>query len=795
MRLPASAAALLLTLAVAPSGLAKVVGDGSLAPEGLVPGGVIGTTPVDYLITPEHGALRDTNLFYSFSDFSIEAGRIGVFTGPPEVQNILARVTGRAASTINGTLASTITGADLWLVNPNGVMFGAGSQLALRGAFHASTGSYIRLADGSIFSAANPDAGGLTVAAPEAFGFLGGETGAIDVDVTGNLLRGRAFERFALVGGDVSIHAGAQGEFGFLWAQDARIDLVGVQSSGSAPVEVALYSGGAEALDVTGPWRGRAVTIDRNAVVSSSGVNPAGGLSAFQQGGGDIHVFGRSFTVANAEIRSQTGGAERGGNIDIDLTEDLLLRGGDNASGLFAGTGVVQGAFQFFGLGDGGDIAIRARNVSLLDGAQIGSTSLFLGDAGDVSIDASGLVRIVGRNRQGEPAGIFSNTAVAGAGGRISISAPTLELDRGGLLVTETRGVGAGGSIDVDVERLTMRGGARIDTSTRSNSDPPAAGGTIHINASKSVRIAGRESDEVFTGITAIAQDATDTLPESTARAGDITVDTPRLAITDGAEISTAANGSGDGGSILLRTGHLRVDGGIISAAAKTGVGGDVTIEARRTAVFIGGSEVSARASGAGDAGKIDIDAGQELVLDSSAITTESALSNGGEISLRARKLLSMKNGDVTTSVTGGTGGNIDIDPQNVVLNESQIIARAGAGTGGNIRIVAGQFVNDAHSTVDASAETGIDGTVEIQTPEVDQNSALDALPSDYADPSNLLRAACAARGAEAGGTFVIRSHARAAASPDAPLGAPDEVRPEGCEAEPAPTPASAPSP
>lgn len=782
MRPLASAAALLLAFALAPDGLAKVVGDGSLAPGGLVGGGVIGTTPVDYLIGPEHGALRDTNLFYSFSDFSIEADHIGVFTGPPEVRNILTRVTGGIPSRINGTLASTITGADFWLVNPDGVVFGSGAQLALRGAFHASTASYIRLADGSIFSSANLDTGGLTIAAPEAFGFLGAERGAIDVDVSGNLLRGRTFERFALVGGDVSIHAGTDGQFGFLWAQDGRIDLVGVSSNRNAPVEVALYSGDTELLDVSGPWSGRDISISQDAVVSSGGVNPAGGLSAFQQGGGDIHILGRRFTVDDGELRSLTGGAEAGGDIDIDLTGDLVLRSSDeNASGLFAGTGIIQDGSQFLGIGDGGAVSIRARNVSLLDGAQISSTSLFLGDAGNVNIEAMGTVSILGRGLLGELSGVFSNTTVSGAGGRISISAPHLVLDRGGALITQTTGIGVGGSIDVDVERLTMRGGARIDTSTRSFSDPPAAGGTIRINASRSVRISGRESDEVFTGITAIAQ------PESTARAGDITVRTPRLAITDGAEISTAANGTGDGGSILLRTGRIRVDGGIISAAAKTGIGGNVTIDATRSAVFVNGSEVSARASGAGDAGRIDIDAGQELVLESSEITTESALSNGGGIAIRARKLLSMKRSGITTSVTGGTGGNIDIDPENVVLNESQIIARAGAGTGGNIRIVAGQFVNDAHSTVDASAETGIDGTVEIQTPEVDQNSALDALPSDYADASDLLRAACAARNTEAGGTFVIRSRARAPASPDAPLGDAGEVEPEGCEAEPLP--------
>ena len=619
MRLLGPVAALLLAFLPAPNGLAKVVGDGSLAPGGLVGGGVIGTTPVDYLIGPEHGALRDTNLFYSFSDFSIEADHVGVFTGPPEVRNILTRVTGGIPSTINGTLASTITGADFWLVNPNGVIFGAGAELALRGAFHASTASYIRLADGSIFSTANLGAGGLTVAAPEAFGFLGAERGGIDLDVSGGTLRGRARERFSLVSGDVSIHAGASDQVGYLWVPDGRIDLVGVAvaSRASSPVEVALYSGDAEALDISGPWRGRDIAIARDAVVWSSGVNPQGGVGGvFETGGGDIHVRGRALTVDDGEIHSRTPASEPGGNIDIDLTGDLVLRSRDEkVAGLFAGTGMVVGGRFFFGIGKGGDVSIRARNVSLLDGARVSSTSLFLGDAGDVNIDARGTVRIAGRDPLDEPSAIFSNTLLQGEGGRIAISATRLTLDSGGQLVTQSSTLGAGGTIDIDVERLSLTRSSRIDTSTRSFSDPPGAAGTIRINATRSVRISGRESDEVFSGITSLAQ------PESTSRAGGITVRTPRLSITDGAEISTAALGTGDGGSILLQAGRIRLDGGIITASAKAGLGGDVTIDAKRSAVFIGGSEVSARASGAGDAGQIDIDAGQELVLDSSEIT------------------------------------------------------------------------------------------------------------------------------------------------------------------------------
>jgi filamentous hemagglutinin family protein len=766
--------ALGIALSLALPAAAKVVNDGSVGPAGLVGEGVIGTTHVDYLITPDHGTLRDTNLFFSFSDFSIESQKIAAFTGPATVQNVLARVTGGDASRIDGTLGSTITGADVWLVNPSGVIFGAGAELSVRGAFHASTGSYIRLADGSIFSAADSGVGGLTVAAPEAFGFLGGEAGAIDIDVSGSALRGRAFERFSLVGGDVSIHAGLDDQVGFVWAQNGRIDLVGVASDGSAPVEVALYDDGVETLDVTGPWQGRALVIDRQAVLSSSGVSPAG-PGVFQQGAGDVHVLGESLTVDVAEIHAETGGSQKGGDIRIDLRGDLVLRAReDRAASLATGSGVRFGNAQIVGLGDGGDISIRAQNVFVLDGAQMTTTSLFLGDAGNVEIDARDTVRIDGRRSDGEISGIFSRTEVQGDGGRIVIGAQRLELDHGGALVTETLGVGAGGSIFVDVAKLSILGDGRIDSSTRSFSDPPGDGGTIRINATDSVRISGRSSDESFSGITAIAQGATDTRPESTGRAGEISVRTPLLRIGDGGEISTAANGSGDGGPIEIDVQTLRVKGGFIRASAKAGQGGTISIDASRSASFIGGSEVSARASGAGDAGSIEIDGGEELRIEDSAITAESEISNGAEIRLRARKLLELHRGEVSTSVGGGLGGDIDIDPEYVVLNDSRIVAQAGSGSGGNIRIVAGQFVSDASSTVDASSQTGIDGSVSIDSPEVDQNSALDVLPSDYADAGTLLRAACAARTGAGAGTFVVRTGARTSAAPDAPLGADD---------------------
>jgi hypothetical protein len=436
---------------------------------------------------------------------------------------------------------------------------------------------------------------------------------------------------------------------------------------------------------------------------------------------------------------------------------------------------VRQGNARIAGGGDGGNVSIHARSVSLENGARLSTTSLFFGAAGEISIDAREGVRMFGRDPAGEPSAIFSRTEFDGAGGRIAIAADRLEMQDGAAIVTEARFSTSGGSIDIDVGALSLRSGARVDSSVRSYDDPLDTGGTIHIRAAREITISGRESDEVFSGITAIAQGATDTLPASTARAGSITIQTPRLGIADGGTISTQALGTGDGGSIEIWTGELAMNGGIISASAVEGQGGDVRIHANGRVGLRGGSVITARADGPGDAGTIEIDAGRELVMERSSVTTSSAESDGGDVSVRARELVALSQSEISTSVSGGTGGSITIDPEHVVLNRSQVVARAGAGTGGSIRIVAGQFVADVDSAVDASSETGIDGTVQIVSPDVDLTGTLDVLPAEFADAAGLMRQACAARQREGDGSFVVATAARANAAPDAPLGAPSE--------------------
>src|SRR6185436_12061026 len=109
-------------------------------------------------------------------------GDVATFSGPANIQNILSRVTGGSSSSIDGTIRSDIAGANLFLINPNGIIFGPNAVVDVSGSFAASTANYLKLADGARFVASlDADDSGLSTAPVSAFGFLGTHHGAITI--------------------------------------------------------------------------------------------------------------------------------------------------------------------------------------------------------------------------------------------------------------------------------------------------------------------------------------------------------------------------------------------------------------------------------------------------------------------------------------------------------------------------------------------------------------------------------------------------------------------------------------
>src|SRR5262245_7197317 len=229
-----------------------VVRDGTLGEGPLEVGSGIDPTgaAASYLITPELGAQRGSNLFHSFALFGIGHGETATFTGPNSVDNVVSRVTGGELSEIHGTLRSTIPGADLWLLNPNGVVFGQGAELDVPGSFHASTGDYLGFEGGLERFHADRDPSRpsvLSTARPDAFGFLG-ENGGASISMPGNeSLSVRSGGALAVTGNDVSLsHVALTTPHGHVSLEahdevaltDSRVDV-----SGKTPGSVSIRGG------------------------------------------------------------------------------------------------------------------------------------------------------------------------------------------------------------------------------------------------------------------------------------------------------------------------------------------------------------------------------------------------------------------------------------------------------------------------------------------------------------------------------------------------------------------------
>src|SRR4051812_25157260 len=215
---------LLAALLAAGPAQAQIVTDGSVGPKVSLSGGEI-------KIEADLGTRRGGNLFHSFEKFGIAPGQTATFTGPDSIRNVISRVTGGEISRIDGALRSEVGQADLYFLNPAGVVFGPNARLDVPASFHVSTAHELRFADGVTFSALDKAGSSLTVAAPEAFGFLDRPPGHITVDQS--QLQLKSGKSLSLVGGDIDITGRPSGSIS---AMDGAVTLTSVAGAGQSRI-------------------------------------------------------------------------------------------------------------------------------------------------------------------------------------------------------------------------------------------------------------------------------------------------------------------------------------------------------------------------------------------------------------------------------------------------------------------------------------------------------------------------------------------------------------------------------
>jgi len=661
-----------------------------------------------YDIRAELGQQVGNNLFHSFDLFNLQAGEVATFSGAAEIQNVISRVTGGQPSFINGTLTSTLPQADMYFINPAGILFGEQAQLNVLGAMHFTTADEIRLEDGGKFAATEPQTSLLTVAPPSAFGFLT-ETPA-SITLQGSQLAVPTTETLSLIGGDLSLQANS-----LLQAAEGRINLASVASTGEVtPSLTNLAINGftqrgsltvaQSQLEVSGEGGGSIYIRSGQFFIEQSQVL---GITQGDKTGGVIDVAVEEFTLSNqTRFSTTTEGNGDGGDIILQVDKAATLTGTGNPEaieGLFANT--LSKAPQ---AGDAGTISITVQDIMLSQGMQIASGTFGIGEGGSIDINVSNKVSL-------STLAIFATTSdseieLAGNAGSLLIQAHELNL-KGASITSSTYGTGQAGEINiVATGQINLEDGA----------------GILSLSLPQSSFLAGN--------------------------AGKILIQAHQLTLNNGAQITSATLGDGQGGMITLDiTDTLAITGyslsgnpadpfspsGVNVSAFAQGNAGAIDITAKNITIS-GGGAIGSDTYGAGVGDQITIQATDSMVISGSmtevlsgenveitstisSASQEGSTGNAGKIVLTTPSLILDKGGKISTSAHSTKAGQIELNVARLdVNNKASITSESqGAGDAGNIVITASEQINlKQQAQISTQAEQAGGGNITLQVPQ-----------------------------------------------------------------------------
>lgn len=746
-----------------------VVRDGTLGPDtGVQPAGP------DYLIPDtmgQYGSPARSNLFHSFLEFDLSAAQSATFSGPDSVARVLARVTG-GASTIDGLLGSSIPGADLYLINPLGIVFGKNARLDVSGSFHATTADAVVLGSDGLFAAADPTTSLLSADPPSAFRFVGNGPVA-PIEVNQSLLAVGPTRGLSLIGGDVHVrgadHPEANGRAAnaTLLAPGGLVSVVSVASAGDVTVAA---NGVAEPVGFDGLG---AITLSASAALGPLDEGSNTVLDAAGDPGGRVVIRGGRLTMGQGGLISAAtlGPNDHPGTaVDIDIAGEMLMEG-------FSEIGVSA-----FAGGDAGDVRIRAGSLTMRGNsaspafngfgtnANIGSRSF-----GGVGGGDGGLVDIAADTISiGNQAFLQSITFGEGRSGNIRLTADLIEVvstDSFAFVSSSTAGSGDAGGVFIDAGDLLIEEGpggsfTGIAVQVRSDAEGNPSGGTLEVKASGTVSLVngGQLNGAVFHGagngatidvsadaliIRGVVLDAAGevvTVPQFfpsgifsnvsdfvgfggvPANGGDIVVNAREVILEDGGVISNAANfpSAGNAGDIRIDAGSLllRNSGAIRNDAFGFGAGGilavradDVRIEGPSQAPSATGTGLFAQGgTAAQSASEIDLQVGSLSLLEGGLIrTTTFGMAPGGPVRIRADEILVS---GVDSAVddprfpSGPPGVASEIVSGSLVF---QNFVQFSGGDGGLIVVDADRLDLDAGGRITARSQTaGTGGSIEL---------------------------------------------------------------------------------
>ena len=625
------------------------------------------------------GATRGTNLFHSFQEFNVDAGKSVYFANPTGIENILTRVTGGNVSNILGTLGVEGT-ANLFLINPNGIFFGNGASLDIRGSFTATTADSIKLGENGLFSATNPQNSNLLSVQPGALftNALRNQPGLIKNE--GNLIIGKdlTFNAFgdittssitaskitlnSMNGGinttngilNTSSSTGSAGDISLDTATDIRVGEITSKSVNSSGGNIKLISG--NSISIEG--------LVNSGTNLCSQVNFCNGNSST---GGDIYLKSPLINANNhGIILVNIDGLGEGGNLIIET--DVLNIYGANA----------RFGARPYGLGSGGDLIVNAKEVNLTNGGVLESSTDGLGDAGNIYLTTNKLLIQDDRDNPIFQTGITSSS-------------------------------------HADIRYIIK---SKVSNFQLTNDDfKRGKGGNIIINASESIEIIGNNPRatyfqgletlqsffDIFAGIT--------TGTQATGQAGTLTINTKLLTTRDGAGVATSSLAPKFLPDFYPTLIPLEVNNQFnqLDASTKFFLNSQGITP---TSIISNIYAQFSKFSDAGNSGNLEINADQIKLIGAGGLGTLTLSSgNAGNLTTKAKQI-SLQDGSIIAVNTLGTGnaGSLNITTNQLsIKNGSKILAGTiDKGVGGNIKIEAIDSIDVIGTSFDGKSSSSI---------------------------------------------------------------------------------------
>ena len=546
------------------------------------------------------GAIRDENLFHSFQEFNIEAGQTVNFNNPEGIAHIFGRVTGNNPSEILGTLG-VLGSADLFLLNPNGILFGQSSSLDINGSFVATSASSVHFADGSKFATTNiPDKPLLTVSTPIGLGFEQPPRTIVSrasLNITDSNINTN--NTLALVGGDILFQGGSIETLGGRTelASAAIDDFISLSQVNNRWI-----------LGDEGLKQGKNIRLTTGFNSENNQVSSIINIISIFGNTANFQLSARNLTIDDGQINTITFDDTPIENLSLNVLDTIQLNNNrfnpsdsrpitstlgiaafseiDNQGEINISTkklivgkgGIIEGSFSevrdqrtgdFLGFTQGGNIRINASElVEIKDGGAIQTNSINFENSGNISITSPKVII----NNQGRISADFVSPAApnatfsapTGDDGNITIISDSLEISNNSTISSNTNSSDTAGTINIFTKNLTLQNEGEITA----NSIGEGVAGDLNIQA-ESLLLDNNSSLSVTT---------------TQSNGGNINLAVEdNITLRNQSNISASVGGKGNGGNVNIDAEFviaLPEENSDITANAESGDAGNIFIEA-----------------------------------------------------------------------------------------------------------------------------------------------------------------------------------------------------------------------